>query len=102
MYVITIHLHQTRITHAHTHTNTQSAFCVSDVPVSLKKVKVIKPGMNRQNPNASYNNNAKFKRLHLDLVSEGKKANIVVFVKSRDTSIMSLKHAQKSEVLIYS
>ena len=80
MYVVTI-----QYLNYHGQGYTQSAVNVSDTPVTLKKVKVSKPGMKLVDPERGYNH-FKFERPPFNSVH--KRAYLKVFAISGNTSII--------------
>ena len=77
----------------------QFAVYNSDIPVTFKRGQGHQTRYELVDPKQGYNN-AKFERPRLYNVHE--KANDKVFVKSGNTSIISLEYVRKSKIMVYS
>ena len=84
-------LQRTRIT------NTQFAVYISVIPVTLKQSQDPQTYNENVDPMQGYNH-AKFERSCFNAVQE--KANVKVFFKQGNKSIISLKHVQKSNIVV--
>ena len=95
MYVRTIQ----RLNYNRQKSRKQVAVYESDIPMTLKQGQGHKTWYELVDAKHSYND-AKFEKPRLNSVRE--KANDKVFVKSGNTSVISVKYVQNSKTVVYS